>query len=62
MIKAVIQLFANLFGFAKDRQQLANSPEMQAAKRGQTDTELKDSAAKAVAEQDVDEIRRRLSS
>lgn len=62
MIKALIQAIANFFGFARDRQQLANSPEMQAAKQGQTDQELKDSAAKAIATQDADEIRRRLSS
>jgi hypothetical protein len=62
MIKAIFQAIASIFGFARERQQLANAPEVQAAEKGKTDQELKDSAAKAIAEQDSAEVRRRLSS
>lgn len=61
MVKAALQFLANLLGFAGKRQELVNSPEMQAAKKGGTDQELKDSAADAIAKKDADEMRRRLA-
>ncbi|HYC64526.1 MAG TPA: hypothetical protein VEC14_07340 [Reyranellaceae bacterium] len=60
-LSAILQILAGLFGYARKRQDLVNSPEMQANDRAKTDAKLKDSARTAIEKQDVDEIRRRLS-
>jgi hypothetical protein len=43
---------------AKARDERQNSPEMQRAAQGKSDQEVRDAAAKAIAERDLEEIRR----
>lgn len=46
-------------GFARKRQELANSPEMQANERAKQDAKERDAANRAVKENDLNAIRRR---
>lgn len=49
---------AAYFRFAEKKQDLTNSPEMQANARAKQDQAARDAAVKAVADCDLDEIRR----
>lgn len=60
-VSSILDLLANLFGFARKRQDLANTPEMQANAQAAADQKLKDTAATAIAAQDLAEVRRRLA-
>lgn len=50
-----------LFGWKREDAARQNAPEMKAAAKGSTDQDLKDSAAKAIADHNAEEIARRLS-
>jgi len=47
------------FGFARKRQELANTPEMQANARAKQDAQTKDAIAKEIADNDLEAIRKR---
>lgn len=58
MISNLLGAVMEYFGWARKRQELTNSPEMQAAAQARTDAAVQDKATKAVAEGDLDEIRK----
>ena len=53
--------FAAYFGWAQKRQELTNSPEMQANAAAQTEQALKDANAKAIADKDTAAIEKGLA-
>lgn len=57
-IAAAIQAIAAFLGFAQKKQELNNTPEMQAAKRGKSDQQIRAETTKAVASNDLDAIRK----
>lgn len=61
LLKNLFGACMEFFGFAREKQVLNNTPQMQARATGQTDQQIKDGAAKAVAEGDVDTIRKDLA-
>ena len=58
MLSSLLSLLANLFGLAKGRQDLVNSPEMQANKKAETREEIREDATKTVTDEDLDQIRK----
>lgn len=56
-VLALLQAFAAACGFSKKRQELNNSPEMQANAKAKSDAKVADDAAEAVAKDDLDAIR-----
>ena len=60
-IADAVKGFAAYFGWAQKRQELTNSPEMQANAAAKTEKQLKDENAAAIANKDEDEIKRRLA-
>lgn len=55
---AIVDFVANLMGFARKRQDLANSPEQQANAAAKTDQQIKDDARAAIAKGDVERVRK----
>lgn len=55
----VAEVAGKAIDFAKVREARANAPEMQQNAAARTDAEIKDDANRAVADDDLDEIRRR---
>ena len=49
----ILDIVASFLGFTRKRQELVNSPEMQANKQAATDAELKAEAAKVIADKDA---------
>ena len=60
-ISDAVKGFAAYFGWAQKRQELTNSPEMQANAAAKTEQQLKDENAAAIAKQDTDAIQKGLS-
>lgn len=60
-ITALLNLLANWMGFTAKRQELNNSPEVQAAAKAKQEQAARDREAKAVKERDTDEVRRNIS-
>lgn len=60
-IKAFLSAIAEYFGWARQRSEAANAPDMKAAKIGQQEADAKTKEEKAVAEGDVDQIRKNIS-
>lgn len=58
MFSSILSLLANLLGFAKDRQELINSPEMQANKKAETREDIREDATNTVQNNDLDQIRK----
>lgn len=52
-ITAALKALAALLGIGQKRQELVNSPEMQANAKAGTDQKLKEDAAKVIANQDA---------
>lgn len=50
-----------LLGFSRRRQELVNTPEMQAAERAKTQSEIVDDARRTIQTRQLDEVRRRVS-
>lgn len=59
LVKDLVSGAAALFRFAEKKQDLNNSPEMQANAAARRDATIRDSAAQAVATDNLDEIRRK---
>lgn len=59
---SALKLAAESMGFAAKRQELNNTPEMRAAARAAKKQAVLDSITKAVAERDLDAIRKILSN
>ncbi len=60
MLSTLSNLFralAEALGFIRKRQELVNSPEMQANARAKTDAEIKDVTREAIRKQDLKKIR-----
>ncbi len=60
-LAAIFRFLAELTGLAAKRQELNNSPAMQAAAKARQEQAAKDEAIKAVADRDSDSVRRGLS-
>lgn len=60
-IASIPSAVANFFGWKRDEANRQNTPEMQGNARAKDDASKVDEARKAVASEDVDEIRRKLS-
>lgn len=56
-----LKAFAAFFGYQQKKLELNNAPAMQARAAGETDQQIKDGAAKAVADGDLDKIRKDLA-
>lgn len=64
MLETIQNMIAAIAAFLKIKakdQELKNTPEMQANARAIQNAEVRDSAIRAVASDDIDEIRRRAS-
>lgn len=61
LLKALLLAVGSFFGYKKEQAVRENSPEMRAAQAGRTDQEIKDGAAKAIAGQDIEKIRKELA-
>lgn len=57
-IGAIFRFLGEALGIVRKRQELNNSPEMQAAKAAQNEVKKEDEINKAVANDDADAIRR----
>jgi hypothetical protein len=60
-LKAICAAIASVFTWKSKRLDLDNSPEMQARAKGETDQQVKDGAAKSIADGDLDQIRKDLA-
>jgi hypothetical protein len=60
-LKALFGMVAGIFGYARDRSKLKNAPDVRAAEVGRQEQAEKDKVNKAIAENDEDEIKKRLS-
>ena len=56
-----LKAIAAIFGYAQQRDAEQNSATMQANAAAKTEQTMKDAAAKAIAERNAEEIRRRLA-
>jgi hypothetical protein len=61
LLTSIFKAIAEGLGFARDRTKLKNAEPMVKAKEAQEENKKVDAAAKAVAEQNVDEIRKQIS-
>lgn len=60
-IKNFLGAVASLLGLMQARDARKNAPDMQRAAQGKTDQQLRDEANQAIAEKDLDAIRRQNS-
>lgn len=60
-LKSLAAALAAGLGLMQARDQRKNAPEQQRAAQGETDQALRDAAQKAIAQNDLDEIRRQNS-
>ena len=60
-IAAGLKAIAAIFGYAQQRDAEKNSAAMQANAAAKTEQTMKDAAAKAIADRNAEEIRRRLA-
>lgn len=60
-LKNIAAALAAGLGLIQARDQRQNSPEMQRAAQGETDQQMRDAAAKALEEKNLEEIRRQNS-
>lgn len=56
-ISNLLRALAEALGFVRRRQELINTPEMQANARAKTDAEIKDVTREAIREQDLKKVR-----
>lgn len=64
MLEALSNFFGavkEFFGFRREQAIRENTPEMQAAAKGAQDQTVKDGAAKAIANQDIEQLRKNLA-
>ena len=59
-IKNGFLMIANYFGWAKQRSEVNNAPDVKEAKKGQDEVKEEDAIKKEVANNDLDAIRKRL--
>jgi hypothetical protein len=57
-IGAVLDMLASVFGIARKRQELVNTPAQQANAAAKTDQEIKTDARAAIAKANLEKIRR----
>jgi hypothetical protein len=60
-VASILDIVASLFGFARKRQDLVNTPEMKANASAKTDQQIKDESAKIISDQDANAAARGIS-
>lgn len=60
-ITSALTAVAEVFGYARDRQKLKNTEPMVKAKAARTEQQEQDKTKKAIANEDLDEIRKQLA-
>jgi len=57
-LTALLQILANIFGLAKNRQEANNTPEMKRSADARVDAKIADEARDAIADKDLEKIRK----